>query len=169
MNKMILMTNEIIVVRYLFLWRLMFLKAISPSMSNNFVTNLFVFIFLPFILISLLNLIASIGVTSLARTAGKRADKKIDIIIKINDININVGCIAKTNGSVIISCNILLKISRITITFKTLKIKLMGIANALIILASKKTDFNICIGVAPTLDNIPSCFFLSVTDIAKEL
>ena len=58
-------------MRYFFLLRLIFLRAISPSIPNNLETHLPVLTFLLFILISSFWRIDSIGVTRLARTAGK--------------------------------------------------------------------------------------------------
>ena len=81
-NNTILKNIENIVVLYFFLLLLKFLFAISPSIPNNFLVILDVFIFLALIFISFVFLIASIGGILLALIAGFIADK----IIIINDV-----------------------------------------------------------------------------------
>ena len=80
-NKTILTTKLKIVILYFFLFLLIFLNANSPSIPNNFWTNLLVLTFLLESLISSFNLIASIGLILLALLLGKYAEIIIVIII----------------------------------------------------------------------------------------
>ena len=74
MNVTMLINNEIMVIRYFFLFLLIFFRAISPSIPNIFFTIPNVLIFFLFIWISVFCLIASIGDILLAFLAGMYAE-----------------------------------------------------------------------------------------------
>ena len=160
MKRTILIKRLTVVTRYFFLFLLIFFRAISPSIPNILVMRELVLIFFLFILISSFCLIASIGDILLALREGISADTSMII---------NIGIVTRWRLYSKAPSR------RLFSTIMTVPIPRQAPATPKIIpivptiIASKKIIYDSCLLVAPVLDNKPNSFFLSITDIAKEL
>ena len=154
-------------VLYFFLLRFKFLYAITPPTPNNFFINFGAFIFLLFIFISWLLLIASSGVIFLAFRAAERQEKYT--VTKPNIADNKIGIIDILNT--IFAFKMSPKISRTIITRINTAATPANIPNGipikLKIIPSCITLFRICLLVAPTLESIPYIFIFSIREIAN--